>query len=262
MAHRRSRGIAMATGPVAAGRIPEEDAPQFPYEDLGDLEKEAIEDALRLAWARLPAAAQRQGIPLEQVGETPITRLLRDELDKIRRDESRPIPDFSDDTFEHIPENENVPDFTGRPFDENQKQPDLVFRPRFVPRYVARVSTYGLFVECKIIHKSEDHLGPGNYCESGLLRFVDGRYAWTMPSGLMVAYVRNGKDLITCLVPHLDRAKHRETYHVKALPALRVGTSERTPAVYVSTHARPTVKVGERSSGDIEIAHLWLQVGS
>lgn len=262
MAERRHRAIRMSIGPTQLqGRIPEQEVSRIPYEDLSELMKEAVEEALREAWRRLPAEASRQGIDLRVEGEEPITRLLRDELDKLRRDETQPVPGFTELVFQHIPESEGVPDCSGMPFKEGTKRPDLVFRPVRLPRGVVRSSTYGLFVECKIIHSSRDHHGINDYIKDGLLRFISGDYAWMMPSGMMVAYVRNGKTVPSLLIPHLSKEEHRQAYKVKRLPSLRQGSPLRAPPTYVSLHGRtPHVQPGGLSLGDIEIAHLWLDV--
>jgi hypothetical protein len=261
MAARRGRVVRMAVGPTSTSEhMPEQDAQKIPYEDFGRLEKEAVEDAVREAWKRLPTEAQRRGIDLMEAGEVPITRLLRDELDKLRRDETEPVQGFTERAFQHIPEGEWVPECSDTPSDESNKCPDLVFRPVISPRGVIRTSTYGLFVECKIVHRSTDHHGIFDYCNKGLLRFTKGRYAWMMPSAMMIAYVRNGKDVPSFLTPYLSIQKYQEDYEVKTLPTLRKGQELLKPPIYVSTHGRQSVKVRERSPGDIEIAHLWLDV--
>ena len=256
----RCRAIRLGIGPDARkGRSPEDDAPSIPYEDISDLFKEAIENAMREAWRRLPAEARRQAIDLRTAGETSITRLLRDELEKLRRDDARPVPDFNDDAFVFIPESEGVPDWSGRPLDNTTNKPDLVVRPIKPPAGVVRTSTYGMFIECKILDRSREHHGIGDYCTSGLLKFVQGIYAAVMPSGMMVAYVRNRKSVPSCLTPHLRGNATR--YEVKVLPEAR-WNDPRTPPVYVSRHGRTTVVVGatRRVPGDIDIAHLWLDV--
>jgi hypothetical protein len=249
----------MGVGPTGK-HYPEDGVPTLPYDDLSDLFKKAIEDALREAWRRLPEGAEQQSVDLRTAHETPVTRLLRDELEKLRRDESRPIPDFNEDAFSHIPESECVPDASAQPFDHTTNEPDLVVRPAKTPANVARTSMYGLYIECKIIEaKRSCHHEIVDYCKSGLQRFLDGRYASVMPSGMMVAYVRDGRTVSSCLIPYLrDQAN---TYEVRLLPEARQN-DERTPPVYVSRHGRANVLVGakRRPVGDIDIAHLWLHV--
>src|SRR5438309_358139 len=48
----------------------------------------------------------------------------------------------------------------------------------------------GLFVECKPVDR--DHPAGRDYCDRGVLRFVDGDYAWALPQGMMVGYAATG----------------------------------------------------------------------
>ena len=251
----------MASGPEG---LMENTAPMLPYEDLSQLEKEALEEAIRMAWARLPEAAMPLGIDLMMTDEESTTRLLRDEIDKLRTDIAQLVPGFSEETFQHIPESENVSDSSGLLAKAHQKKPDLVFRPVHLPRALrgkVPSSRYGLFVECKIIHRSTDHRGISDYCgNDGLLRFIDGRYASGMPSGMMIAYVRTHDDVSTSLAPHLLDPKCRADYEVIADPALCKVRRPAAPPIYVSKHGRSKVTVGGIATGSIEIAHLWLRV--
>lgn len=257
MTKARGRSMRLGVGP----RSPEDEAQSLPYQDLSELLKEAIEDALREAWKRLPSEARRQGIHWTEAGETTITRLLLDEMERLRTDIAKPIPHFSDEVFGYVTEGEGSPDATGKPFDENTKKPDLVIRPLKPPFGVARPRTYGMFVECKIIEHSKDDHGIEHYCKNGLRRFVKGEYACVMPSGMMVAYVRRKKTVTGHLKPYL--AKRSDDYEVQSLPDLHPRRdSQVLPPVYVSTHGRSRVQIGTRgrSPGVIEIAHLWLDV--
>lgn len=257
----RSRNATLRlTAAVSPGRHPDENAAKIPYDDLSDLEKEAIVAAIGVAWLRLPDAARLRGIDWMVMDETPLTRLLRDELDKLRRDKGAPVPGFTECAFQHMPESEGVPDSSGSLANEHTKQPDLVFRPVIVPQDVLRTSTYGWFVECKILHRSVDHHAVTDYCKDGLQRFIDGRYAYMMPSGLMLAYVRNRQKIPSVLVPYLRQASEHAHYEVKSLPEPWLAGDQvpGRPGVYVSRHGRSQVQVGTRSPGNIAIAHLWL----
>lgn len=235
----------------------------LPYEDLSQLEKEAIEEAIRVAWNRLPVVAKHHSINLMDTDEETITRLLRDEIDKVRTSEAAEVPGFSEQTFQHIPEGENVPDSSGSPAKKHQKRPDLVFRPVHLPRSLrGRVPTsqYGLFVECKIIHRDRDHRGISDYCKNGISRFVDGKYASGMPSGMMVAYVRTNDSVPSCLGGYLSQSANQLTYEVKVHPELCKARRPATPCVYISKHGRSAVIVDGKPISDIELAHLRLPV--
>jgi hypothetical protein len=170
------------------------------------------------------------------------------------------VPDFNEDAFSFIPESECVPDASCQSLDTTTNEPDLMVRPAKAPAYVVRMSMYGLFVECKIIEtRRSSHHEIVDYCKCGLRRFLNGQYASLMPSGMMVAYVRDGRTVASSLTPYLrDEAT---TYEVKMLPEARQ-SDEAIPPVYVSRHGRENVVVGakRRSVGHIDIAHLWLHV--
>lgn len=259
MAYNTHKPVRLTQPPHTRGsfRVPEDDC-QIPYPDLSSLHKEAIEDALREAWKRLLSKAQRESVDLMHEHEEPITRYLRDELDILRRDENEPIKGFSERIFQHIPESEVTPNSSGRPLKSDIEKPDLVFRLAITPKGVARALNYGLFVECKIIHTSTNHHSIKDYCgKNGLERFIDGRYAWTMPSGMMIAYVRNSNDIPDTLDPYLRDGANASRLEVKQYPATPARGQNLRPLVYESVHGRSKVP---RQPGDIKIAHLWLHV--
>lgn len=230
------------------------------HPDLSVLEKSAVEAAILEAWRRLPAAASERGIDLNTAAEEPITRLLRDELDVLRCDERSPVPGFSQDTFQHIPESEAVAASHDSLSVFASAYPDLVFRPCKKPKQARLTVEYGLFVECKIVDRSKKHHSIGCYCEQGIARFVDGRYAAWMPSAMMVAYVRGQRDAASNLGSYLARAEHVRAFQViGAVTERPCGGRSSSERAFVSRHGRAQVRVrGVQASGDIELTHLWL----
>lgn len=261
MKQSRRSPVRMAVSPNV--RLPVSDeAPVIPYPDLSLLEKAVIEDAIVEAWRRLPSAAIRHNIALETAAEEPITRLLRDELDTLRRDESQPVPGFSEDAFQHIPESEAVPNADGRLDTFISHYPDLVFRPVKTPRQVRFAVEYGLFVECKIVDRSKKHHSIRYYCNRGIRRFVAGEYAAAMPSAMMVAYVRGPSNIPSHLSPFLKQLENLPTYQTTKLPT-RMARRGRpaTRELFYSRHTRAQVRVWTlHPPGDIELAHLWLRL--
>jgi len=79
----------MAAAPIV--RAPLREGAVVPFADLSPLERSAVEEALVVAWSRVPAAAARAGIDLATVDEEPITRLLRDVMDSLQRDRTNPV---------------------------------------------------------------------------------------------------------------------------------------------------------------------------
>lgn len=237
-------------------------APIVPYPDLSSLEKAAVEDAIVEAWRRLPAAAIRRNLPLDTAPEEPLTRLLRDELDILRRDSSQPVPGFSEDAFQRIPESEAVPDAAGRLDPFISFYPDLVFRPVKTPRQVVHDVEYGLFVECKIVDQTKAHHSIRYYCKEGIRRFVAGEYAAAMPSAMMVAYVRGPSSIPSHLGPYLEKPASLSAYETtqKPSPVARRG-QPKGHELFSSRHRRAQVRVWSlHPPGDIELTHLWLRL--
>ena len=235
-------------GPPVSG------GPVVPFRDLSVLERSAIEEAIVVAWRRVPAAAARAGVDLGSVDEEPITRLLRDELDALQRDRTNPVPGFSDREFDHIPESEAIR------VGARVVYPDLVVRPRNTPPGVplGRRVDYGLMIECKILDRTRPNLSLRTYCVKGLLRFVTGEYAAAMPSAMLVAYVRCEWSVPEQLVRHFSEAGYDREYQVQSMPALHAERAQ--VPVYVSRHGRPGVLVWDRhAAGDIAVTHLWLR---
>lgn len=122
-------------------------------------------------------------------------------------------------------------------------QPDLVFRPFKMPG-VRNRGSWGWFVECKVVR------GAGSirrYCDDGVQRFVDRRYAARMPSGAMLGYVRDDSEPYPSLEPRLSgRYGNAAVEPPDCQSRIKIR----------SRHDR----TGAVSSKDrrIELTHLWL----
>ncbi len=121
-----------------------------------------------------------------------------------------------------------------------RQSPDLTFQPKNTPREVTHQSDWGLFAECKIVEPRSDH-SPGVYCQDGVGRFADGRYAKCMASGVMVAYVRDGRRPFATLKPLLGNGTIR-------------AHAEDVDIIY-TLHDRSAL---EPPCVDIELTHVWL----
>ncbi len=193
--------------------------------DLSPRHKRAIERALRWAWVEVKSRWP------EDVGIGPeerITEHLQRVLNDVGPDHRRRAPGLA--TFETIDRGGKVTTNDGR----IEKAPDLVFRPP-LPRGVQNRGDFGWFVECKVV-------GGGRvvalYLTEGVNRFVRAEYARRMPSGAMVAYVRDGAVPATSLAPHLPGA-------------VRPGKSS---DVVSSVHPRRSLAP---PCVDIVLTHLW-----
>jgi hypothetical protein len=132
-----------------------------------------------------------------------------------------------------------------------EKRPDLSI-------YLTRRSpSFPLIVECKLID-APSRKKIDLYCNDGLVRFVRGEYGWARREGFMLAYVRDGSTIPSCLEPFLaqSRSKQPDIYLTESLPNL-IGGSMRLAC---SSHNREFRYLGTPSSspGAITIWHLWI----
>jgi hypothetical protein len=110
----------------------------------------------------------------------------------------------------------------------------------------------GLFVECKPV----DHKHPilSCYCKKGLIRFVNGDYAWAMQNALMVGYVKarySFKKLASVLDDSKKSAILKTTDHY-AIDDY---------AIYRSSHKREFEWPESRGQAcPISVSHLWLSL--
>jgi hypothetical protein len=147
----------------------------------------------------------------------------------------------------------NVTNYNG---DHPDKQPDFAFRP--IRNLISCVNTVptAVFIECKPIDAR--HPIPSIYCRDGLIRFVNGDYAWGVDRAMMVGYVRNVCTLPGGLSTALaDPTLSREMELSGKLESMPNTTSGDT--VCQSSHNRKFQLPGMASTvGQIVVNHLWL----
>lgn len=123
-----------------------------------------------------------------------------------------------------------------------------------------RTHRFPLVVEAKILD-SQGRQTVALYCDDGIQRFVDGRYAWGSREAFMIAYVRDGSSIDRTLKPYLSRALSRVPpgYLVEQLPS-RTGNGPSNLAY--SRHGRTFVYIHQSPTGHqpgpITVWHLWL----
>lgn len=200
--------------------------------DLVPEHKEAIVAALQWAWSAL---AHRDPQVLRTGDEESITETLQELLNQQRAGQ-RAATWIKD--FETVTRGEQQRTADGR----IQKKPDLIFRPP-VYETVTNRTRWGWFVECKIIHGKASVRA---YRDHGVFRFSSGEYAARMPSGAMLAYVRDGST------------------PMQALPKVLLG--------YVGTKGHRPGPSNDRSESshdrsrlanpcvNVTLVHLWLGV--
>lgn len=220
MSPRRRLGVPLSVAPTVPSHEP----------DVSPEHKAAIIKALRWAWSEL----KRQDQNILQTGEEEaITDRLQNLLN--RRIGTERMASWLKD-FESVTRGESQRTSDGR----IGKKPDLTFRP---PTYASVTNTtrWGWFVECKIINGAASVTA---YRDKGVSRFSSGEYAAWMPSGAMLAYVRDGLEPLTALEQPL-----REN----------VGTKRHAPGATVdqseSEHDRSQLS---NPCVDVTLTHIWM----
>lgn len=223
-------------------------APKLPHEDYEPWVKCTIIKAVRQAWEIYKRDLVEHDLALDQQGEDAVTAQLLEILNAMRERPEPSVPEFSSRWFDVVYRDAKVRNYSGENID---KMPDLVFRVHDAIPGLAFSEYRALFAECKVIAESTH--GVGLYLSKGLVRFVNGDYSWTMPSGMMVAYLRDphAHSIETTLIPQLTGANGNwGTLQDNASPI---------EGAYVSTHARTWLYPDKSMPGVIQIMHIWLR---
>ena len=227
----------------------------LPFDDFPMTWRRVVVDACREAWSRLSDAAKAVSTSMASFSEDEITGRLKTILNDMRCQDPPPIMGFSTALFETVVRDAVVSTYNGSSLG---KKPDLVFRPIEMEPGMWLSEYRGLFTECKIIDKQKHAIGL--YCGKGLKRFVEGEYAWAMPSGLMLGYARENRRVDTTLRNALKRAQDvasGDEFDTITLPKqdTRFGSH---PVAYVSVHRRNWNYSTGEPPGNVELIHLWL----
>lgn len=135
----------------------------------------------------------------------------------------------------------------------------LETRPDFSIYLSDRTRRFPLVVEAKILD-APNAKTVTLYCKHGLIRFVNGDYAWGNHEALMIGYIRDGSSIDTKLKKFLaeDMALTSPKYRVKQLP-VHVGSG--TLDFAYTQHDRVFVyncQPQPNNPGPISVWHLWL----
>lgn len=213
------------------------------------------ENAIRIAWTALVATQVENDIDLSRDREDLISYKLVHILNFLCQNENKPTQEFVDfvEYFESVNVCSGCQDFEG----EKIKQPDFALKPRNNPNPGMDAGYYAIFVEAKVIGKA--HQQVSHYFKDGVDRFLDGEYAWAMPHGLMLAYVRTGQIMVDALNDYLKGKGRALRFNVKKFPTFPKPPN-RAPKVCLTAHTRKWSYVKRPGlPGDIELRHLWLR---
>ncbi len=210
-----------------------------------------VQNTLSTAWRILLEAVKAGEFSICAATEDEITErlhLILGELHAAGDDAVRGLSQFETSTREG-----NLRNFNGNHLD---RQPDLTFRP--LRGHIQTINTVptAIFIECKPIDSA--HPVASTYCRSGLIRFVNGDYAWAVDRAMMLAYVRN-----VCTLP--DGLSSRLASPGLAVDMNLQGSLETISptatgdAVCQSKHDRSFCLPGAcKPVGLITVHHLWL----
>jgi hypothetical protein len=209
-----------------------------------------LENAVRKAWEILKDN-QPNSFYLDSASEKSVTIALLDIMEELRT--TGIVDGFSNKEFETVIREGKLTNFDGQHPD---KEPDFVFRLTEV-RVGTKKLQDGIITECKPVDKA--HPVGSNYCKKGLIRFINGDYAWAMQSGMMIGYVDNAYTIFPKLSDSLK--KDKGLYNSKGEP-VACPLSEKlniSPMVYKTIHERKwQYPQNGKKAPDITIRHLWL----
>ncbi len=226
----------------------------YPYPGFDRLEIAAVDQALRIAWRELLAVQGERRINLTSAGELEISEHLAQVLDTLSGAKPAALPKAYIENFAVAHRETALTNYSARSI---SKQPDLTIQPRVQPRPGINARLRCLFVEAKIYDPTRT---TANYVRSGLIRFINGDYAWAMPEGFMLAYVRDVVvEASTQLSSFFTRTNTAAEFLLVGNPA-RSPISRRQPRLIETVHNRSWPDA-EFQPGNITVFHLWLNVG-
>lgn len=199
---------------------------------------------IRRAWELL-VATPPSGFILSTATEDEITVELVDIIENRLRITGE-VDGFDHAMFGRVVREPKITNFDKKHPD---KMPDIFFdlKRETLPVYS---NQDGLFVECKPVDGKHSLLSC--YCKKGLIRFVNGDYAWAMQNALMVGYV-TGNYSFTKLSAVLSKVENDNLKTVDHLPT--------KPSMYCSNHDRDFMWMEERGQTcRISVSHLWLAI--
>lgn len=239
-------------------------AAPMPYASLPDTSIAILERALRISWEQACADQGHFGVNFLACKEEEISAVLTDVMGILAADTvNQPLGTFNEFFHMAIAEGsllmkatERVVKPGGLPVSGlKSKRPDYAIWPKVLPGGHQQLY-YAIFVEAKILDARRSMHW---YCTTGLWRFVDGQYAWSMSQAVMLAYLCNtSQQLPKTLSKHLD--KRRVQYGVETMPSACT-FSRKDMRMHETNHKRDRVyRDSGAALGPIRLFHLWMDV--
>lgn len=228
---------------------------RLPFDPIPALWVGAIELALRKAWQELVGNQARYKVNVQTADEHKISEPLVAAFNFLRNNNQ------DKDPFQAVVKHFDRA-YVGAGYrnykNEEIQQPDIVFMPCIAPHAGIESQYFAIFVEAKVI-SNHSHQSISEYFRDGVIRFIDGRYAWAMSHGLMLAYLRGvDLDANSAIKEYLQPSKRRQRFEVED-DSVRVFPPNPFPKVHQTRHSRSWGYLDDGGSpGPIAIRHLWL----
>lgn len=209
-----------------------------------------IEGVLRAAWDCLLVSSWGQS-KLSEALEERITAELAQMLSDLRSN-SR----FSALLTEHFQSVVVAEELFNFDFTQHKKSPDLNFRflqllPGINDRYNA------VFIEAKPVDNK--HTLTGDYCDSGIFRFIDGSYAWAMQEAIMLGYARPGYTIESKLRQALRKRQEKIGWTGTLMNSITPLAEIPSGSIFKTHHNRAfSYPDSGKRAPRITLRHLWL----
>jgi hypothetical protein len=198
---------------------------------------------IKRAWQLLEEMPPSNFI-LQTANEDTITQVLAEIIENILR-KSGGVDGFNCALFGKVI---RAPKITNVDKKHPDKMPDIFFDLKRDQLPILSDQD-GLFVECKPVDRNHPILSC--YCKKGLIRFVNGDYAWAMQDALMVGYIKG----------HYSFRKLASVLDCKKSAVLKTTnySAVNKYTIYCSSHNRDFEWPESRGHAcPISVAHLWL----
>ncbi|MDH3973595.1 MAG: hypothetical protein OEV42_04880 [Deltaproteobacteria bacterium] len=203
-------------------------------------------NVIKRAWQLLQEKPP-SGFIIHSAHEDTITQVLVEIIENHLR-KNGDIPGFNYALFGKVIREPKITNFDKKHPD---KMPDIFFDLKREKQPVLNDQD-GLFVECKPVGKTHPILSC--YCNKGLVRFVNGDYAWAMQDALIVGYNKDSYSFTKLASVLGDNSKNVD---LNVTAHSIVSKSE----FYTSTHNRDFEWLERNGTAcPIEVSHLWLKV--
>ena len=200
---------------------------------------------IKRAWQLLEKKAPTNFI-IQSANEDTITQVLVDEIIENRLRKSGEVDGFNCALFGKVIREPKITNFDKKHPD---KMPDIFFDLKRDQLPILS-NQDGLFVECKPVDHT--HHIFSCYCKKGLIRFIEGDYAWAMQDALMVGYVKTPYSFKKFASVLNDKKKNDD---LKIIEHYEVDEY----SIYRSSHKREFEWPESRGQDcPITVYHLWL----